>query len=199
MDEDETHAVTRVLDDIESAGDAQTISVGDIVTRMGGRSFAPLLLVPALLLVSPISAIPGTPTLSALIIGLVAGQMLAGRETIWLPRFIKARALPRRRMERAVEFLRKPVGWVEPMMRPRLTWLAERPGSYLALAICLAVTLVMPAMEFVPALASIAALAISLIAAGLLARDGALVLAGYLIVGIGALVARLFILGAQEL
>lgn len=193
------HPVSEVLDRLEAAGAGETVSVGDIVERMGARSFAPLLLVPALIMVSPISSIPGTPTLSATIIALIAAQMLIGRRTLWLPRFLRERRLSRARMERAIAFLRRPVGWIEPRMRPRLVFLADGRGVHVALLVCLGITLVMPMMEFLPLLASIAAVAISLIAAGLLARDGILVIAGYGLVIAGIVTAWTLIRGAQAL
>jgi hypothetical protein len=200
-DEDHAGAVTRVLDTLEaaSADGPATLTVGEIVERMGTRSFAPLLLVPALVMVSPVSTIPGTPTLSALLIGLVAVQALLGRRQLWLPGILRRRRIPAARLERAVAFLRRPVGWVEPIMRPRLGILAVPPGSHVALLVCLAITIVMPIMEFLPIVASVAATAIALIAAGLLARDGVLVAAGYGVASIGFLIARSLAAGAQQL
>lgn len=188
-----SRAISEVLDDLETAGDDERVTVGCIVEAMGERSFAPLLLVPALLMVSPISTIPGTPTISGIIIALIAAQMLAGRETLWLPRFLRDRGVSTGRMARAVGFLRKPVSRVEAVIKPRLTWLTRAPSRHVVLLTCLAITLVMPLMEFVPALASIAALAISLFAVGLLTRDGLFVCGGFAVVLAGALVARNFL------
>lgn len=217
--EDQTQAVSRVLDTLEAASTDATpageavaagsasartevtaaVTVGEIVERLGSRSFAPLLLVPALVMVSPVSTIPGTPTLSALLIGLIAAQALIGRRTLWLPGVLRRRAIPAVRVERAVAFLRRPVGWVESLMRRRLAILAVPPGSHLALLVCLGITLTMPIMEFLPILASVAATAIALIAAGLLGRDGLLVALGYGVAAIGVLIARTLLAGAQQL
>jgi hypothetical protein len=198
------HPVSDILDKLECAGGGSgggdgTVTVGEIVERMGPRSFLPLLLIPALLMVSPLSSIPGTPTLSALIIGLIAAQMLLGRQRLWLPAFVRRRSFKRARLERAIGFLRRPVGWIEPMMRPRLAVLAEGPGAYIALLVCLLVTAIMPVMEFLPILASVAAVAITLIATGLLARDGVLVLSGYGVVLLAIVIARTLVVGVQEL
>ncbi len=185
--------ISKVLDDLDEAGDEDTVSVGQVVEGMGDRSLAPLLLVPALITVSPVSAIPGTPTLSALIIALVVVQMLIGRNGLWLPAFLKSRKVSSDRMHKAVNFLRKPISYVEPVLKERLTLFVDRPASFIALLTCLIITLIMPLMEFVPMMASIAAAAISLFAAGLLVRDGLLVLLGYLVVGGGIWIATLFI------
>lgn len=191
--DDGTEEISKVLDDLDEAGDDENVSLGQIVDQMGDRSFAPMLLVPAIIMVSPISSIPGTPTISALIIGLTVAQMLYGRDSLWLPDFLLKRKVSSDRMHKAVNFLRKPVGYVEPVMKERLTFLADRPGNYLALFTCLCITLTMPLMEFVPMLASVAALAISLFAAGILVRDGLVLMMGYVVVGIGIYVATIFI------
>ncbi|MFD1912092.1 exopolysaccharide biosynthesis protein [Halodurantibacterium flavum] len=192
--EDETGGeISKVLDNLDEAGDDETVSVGQVVEGMGDRSLAPLLLVPALIMVSPISSIPGTPTISALIIALIVVQMLIGKKGLWLPAFIRNRKVSSERMHKAVEFLRKPIGWIEPILKERLTFLTVRPGSWVALITCLLITFTMPLMEVVPMMASIAATAISFFAAGLLVRDGVLVLIGYCVVGIGVAVASYFL------
>jgi hypothetical protein len=196
------HPVSEILDSLERTGsgsDDERVTIGEIVEAMGARSFLPLLLIPALLMVSPLSSIPGTPTMSGAVIALIAVQMLLGRERVWLPRFVRRRGFARRRLETAVGFLRRPVGWVEPLMRPRLRFAAEGAGSYVALLVCLLVTAVMPVMEFLPIMASVAAVAITLIAIGLLVRDGLLVLGGYGVVVLAILIAASLVRGVQDL
>ena len=64
------------------------VSVDEIVETFGARSFGPLLLLCGLLGMTPVSAIPTAPTVLAVIVILIAGQMVFGREAIWIPRFI---------------------------------------------------------------------------------------------------------------
>jgi hypothetical protein len=71
--------------------------------------------------------------------------------------------------------LRRPVHFAESFLRERLTFLFHRPWLWLPLALILMLTLVMPFMEIVPTSGSIASAVIALFAAGLLTRDGALV------------------------
>lgn len=184
--------VNAVLDRLLASIAGERVSVAEIVAGLGERSFAPLLLLPALILVSPISSIPGMPTMGALIIGLVTVQMLLGRSSLWLPGALARRSIPAKRMQLAVKWLRRPAGWVDRNIRPRLVHLARRPLSYIALLVCLCVTLTMPLMEFVPALATVAASAITLFAIGLMTLDGAYIIAGYAFVGMGVALAGMF-------
>jgi len=184
LDQEETPTLTGVLDKLGSAGDDERVTVGQILDEVGDRSLAPILLVPAMITASPISGIPGVPTLTGIIVGLIVVQMLMGRDTLWVPQGIARRGVSKSKMDKAVAFLRKPVGWLDTLMKPRLCWLATRPWSYLAMLICLAIAVTTPVMEFLPFAISIAAVAIGFFAAGLLMRDGLMILVGYAVVGL---------------
>ncbi|MGB8623852.1 MAG: exopolysaccharide biosynthesis protein [Paracoccaceae bacterium] len=188
-----TGPVTSVLEALTHTTADDRVSVRQIARKMGERSFAPLLLVPAMLLVSPISSIPGAPTTGGLIIALITVQMLMGRRHIWLPGFLANRTIGTARLNRAVRYLRGPAAWVDQHVHHRLSYLATRPLSYIALLTCLLVTVIMPLMEVVPMLATVAASAVTLFAIGLLTYDGAFIVAGYVFVGAGVALAGMFI------
>lgn len=176
----------RLLNQLErETGDGQ-VSVRDVLALLGARAFTPMLLVPCLALVSPVSAVPGVPSFLSLLVGLVAVQMLFGQTRIWLPRFLLDRSIDATRLRRAVRFLRRPVTLIDPWINERLTWLASRPASVPALLIFCTVSFLMPLIEFVPFLTSTLASAMTLFAIGLFARDGLFMLVGYLLVAAGA-------------
>ncbi len=182
-------SLTEVLDTLADAGGEDEVTIGQILDAFGDRSLAPVLLVPALITASPISGIPGVPTVTGIIVALIVVQMLMGKDTLWVPDKISKRGVARSKMDKAVDFLRKPVGWVDKLLKPRLTWLAERPWNYAALLTSLAIAVVAPAMELLPFAISIAAAAIGFFAAGILVRDGLVILIGYFVVALSALVA----------
>ncbi|SPF79714.1 exopolysaccharide biosynthesis protein [Pseudoprimorskyibacter insulae] len=169
-----------LLDAMEpEVGDA-AVSVRDILERIGDRSFSPAILIPALLLVSPLSGIPGTPTLGAFIIILIALQGAAGRKHLWLPRFLMRRSVSSVRMLRAVDFLERPAKWVDGYTEGRrLIFLTVGPLRILALLMIAVVAATWPFLELLPMVTSIGAGCVSLIAFGLMTRDGVFVLAGY--------------------
>lgn len=172
-------AMRAILDGLEGLPREGHVRLGEIVERLGVRGFAPVLLLVALLMVSPLSGIPGSPTVTALLIALIVGQMLVGRRALWLPQPLMRLRVPARRLRQALAFLRGPVQRVDPLLRPRLLMLTSRPGALAILLTCLALTLVMPVMELLPFAISFAALAVALLSVGLMTRDGAMVLAGY--------------------
>jgi len=183
-DQMNTPTLLEVLDKLDAAGDDERVTIGQILDEIGDRSLAAILLVPALITASPISGIPGVPTLTGIAVGLIVVQMLMGRNTLWVPRAFARQGVSRSKMDKAVQFLRRPVGWLDAMMKPRLCWLAVRPCNYLALLLILAIAVTTPVMEFLPFAISIAAIAIGFFAAGMLLRDGLMILVGYAVVGL---------------
>ena len=81
---DTAKSLTELLDTVSTAAEGDTVTVGDVVDTMGERSFAAVLLIPALIMVSPLSGIPGSPTVAGSLYALICVQMLLGRNSLWL-------------------------------------------------------------------------------------------------------------------
>ncbi len=173
-----------VLDQLERSIEGDSVSVEQILEALGDRSFASLLLIFPLIAVSPASAIPGVTAMVALIVFMLVGQMMLGRKHVWLPSFIRLRRISGTALHKGTGWLRKPVAFVERGLKARLTFLLHRPWLYLPLGLILLLTLFMPFMEFVPTSGSIASAIIALFAAGLLTRDGAVVLLSLLLLSV---------------
>lgn len=179
-------SLTDILDALQNAERGEKISVRSILEEIGVRSFAPVILVPALILVSPLSGIFGLPTLGAIFIFLITVQKLAGRSHVWMPEFLKKREIPTKRLDKAIGWLRKPCAWIDDRTEKRLTALVSRPANIVTLLTIIAITIIIPFLEVLPMVTSIFATAISLFAVGLLARDGLFTLLGYIQVGLSA-------------
>ncbi|PJE28027.1 Uncharacterized conserved protein [Pseudooceanicola antarcticus] len=168
-----------ILDKLEGAAHDGKVSIGDVVDEVGTRAFAPIILVPALILISPLSGIFGLPTLGAALIFLITIQKLLGRNHVWLPQVLQRREVSEGKLQKAISWLRKPCGWVDRRTHTRLTVLVSRPANVVTLLVILGICLVIPALEILPMVTSIFAVAISLFAIGLLTRDGLFTLLGY--------------------
>jgi hypothetical protein len=175
-------SVGDVLERVEEAGGAEErVTVGDIVHRIGEGAFPPLILVPALIIVTPASAIVGLSTFFGVMIALVAVQMVLGRDRLWLPSFILDRTVPHRRLERFIAYADHPGRILDRLTRRRLTMLVDPPLARLWALVCMLLALVIPALELVPMSATIIAATISLFALAMLARDGLLIVIGLLV------------------
>jgi hypothetical protein len=185
MDEDcEPESIEDVLDCVEDAAEAdERVAVSDIVDRIGDDAFAPLMLLPALVMVSPATAIFGVATFCGLIIVLIAFQMAVGREKLWLPHFILNRTVSSKRLDTATGWLAKPARVVDGLTRKRLAVLVEPPVDRLWAGLCMMLALAVPMFELVPMSASIIAGAIALFGLAMLAKDGLLAILGVAVLG----------------
>ena len=157
------------------------VSVDEIVETFGARSFGPLLLLCGLLGMTPVSAIPTAPTVLAVLVMLIAGQMVFGRTSIWIPRFIGKLSVKAERLTKAVKVSRKPAHVVDRVVCPRLHALTTPLADRLVAAVCVLVAVCVPPLELVPFAAFVPALAIFTFGVGLVARDGLVVLIALLL------------------
>jgi len=185
-------SLTGVLDALDAAATGPSVSVADLLTHIGDRSFTPVILAVAVLLVSPISGIPGVPTLSALVIVLIGAQALLRRRHLWLPGALMRRQIGSDRFRRAIAWLRRPSAWIDRHSHARLRILTTGPARLVAFSLCVLVPMMWPALELLPMVTSLGAAAVALVAFGLLTHDGLYVLLGYAMCGaMGTAVAAL--------
>jgi hypothetical protein len=165
----------------------EQVSVHDIRQALGERSFGPFLALPALIEITPIGGIPGLPTLIALGIALVAAQILFGRDHLWLPDVLERRTLAGDRVKKGMEWLKRPVVWIDRVLRPRLDWLTGKAGLRLVALLCILLCATVPPLELLPFASSIPMGAIALMGLGLMVRDGLVILVAALgaLLGLG--------------
>ena len=175
---------------LEEAGEPdEPISIEGMLEATGQRSFGALLLIPGLLLFSPLSGIPGLPTFFAIMVGLIAIQLLIGRTHFWLPKWLLNRCASRSNYDRAIAFLKRPARLIDRLIRHRLTVLTEGIAVYINALLCLLIAVTMPPLELIPFGNSVAGAALSFLGLGMMARDGALVIAALLPLGLLAYLA----------
>lgn len=181
-EEGDDHPLESVIDSIVELGKKQeNVSVSDIQTEVGQRSFGPFLFVPAIFEISPLGGIPGVPTLISLIVIITAAQMLIGRRHFWLPGFISRRSIKGKRIEPALKKIRPVVQLVDKALRPRLQRITKKPWNRAVAGLCILCALVVPPLEVIPFASTGPFAAIALIGLGLMGRDGVFVLLGILV------------------
>ncbi|WP_238366009.1 exopolysaccharide biosynthesis protein [Mesobacterium pallidum] len=173
-----------LLERVRSASEGERTGLREIIQHVGERSFAPALLVPALLLVSPLSGIPGTPTIGAAIILMISLQWLAGRDHLWLPDVLMRREIASKHMQKALDWLDRPARFVDRHSGKRLRALVHGPSRYLSILVICLIVITWPFLELLPMVTSTGAFAVSLLTIGLMLRDGVYVVAGYAFIGV---------------
>jgi len=185
--ENMSHSITETLDRTRDAARGEKTSVGAIVEALGHVSYGAVILVPALLVITPLSGIPGLSSVVGIIIALVSAQMLAGRRHLWLPRWILRRRIDSGSLRKALGYLEKPASFIDRHTRPRLSFLVRPPTRSVLQATCMICGLAMPFLELVPFSSSILGAAISFFAIALVVRDGMFAAIGLLFLAGAAL------------
>lgn len=148
------------------------LSLGEVLDRMDERAFGILILILAVPCLVP--ALYGVPQIVGVPIILLAAQMMIGRQEPWLPASWLRRRISLEWLNRMAAFADKSMRWTERVSRPRLVFLATGVGERLAAAfmILATLTIVLPMTNSVPSLA------LTLLAVGVIQRDGIFVAAG---------------------
>jgi hypothetical protein len=168
--------LSHILTEIAGDTSRDAIAINDLISYLGGRGRAGLILLFALPNVLP--APPGMSGVLGLPLLYLSVQMMLGRMP-WLPKFIGERAVPRDRFASLVGSIAPWLGRAERLLRPRWSWavnhIAERVLGAFCLILAAVLALPIPLGNMLPAFA------ICLIALGILERDGLWSLAGTVI------------------
>lgn len=156
---------------LKSVGDQDGTDVRMIVDKLDERAFGLLILLFAIPCLVP--GLPGAQ-LIAIPIFLLGLQMAWGKTEVWLPTSALDAKIKRSWIDSIADFVDKRLRWTERLSKPRLTglasgWSERLIGLIVALA---AITIMLPITNTIPSLA------ITVLAVGLLQRDGLFTLAG---------------------
>lgn len=175
---DDPASLKELLDRLRSGTEGQVhVSVGDVLSTVGERSFGPVVLIAGLITLAPlIGDIPGVPTLLGLMVLLTLGQLLFQRHSIWIPSKLAQRNVERKTLVKGLDWIEKPTRLLDRWTKPRLIWLVRGPGQYVMAIICMTVAVAMPLMEVIPFSANGAGLALMAFGLSIVSRDGLLAL-----------------------
>ncbi len=175
--------LSEVLREISDDPSRERVSIGDLLVALGDRALGALLFTFAFPNILPTP--PGTSAVLGAPLIFLAAQLTLGRKP-WLPAIITRRSMSREDFHALVLRIGPWLERAERLLRPRASALALPPMEYVVGFVCLllAVVLVLP----IPLGNMLPALAISLMALGVLERDGLWVLAGFIVAAISTVV-----------
>lgn len=173
--------ISDVVEKLEDATASPDTTLGDVLDEFGSAAYSSALLAVAVLLVSPLSGVPGFSAACGLTIFLIASQGAVARRSIWIPARLARLCLTSERAQSIVARIHTAAEWIDERSKARLAVLVSPPASRLLYAICAIAGLCLPFMELIPMTSSMLGLSVSLIAAGLLTRDGVISVVGLLL------------------
>lgn len=135
--------------------------------------------------------LPGLSTIFGFVIGIAAIQVIIGQDpwvpVSWRERKISADVLGKM-FDSAQRFLQK----TERLIKPRLKFFAHHPGFVRFNALVILITAILLSLPMPPGFNAPPALAIIILAVGSIEKDGFVVIFGYMMAAINALLFGLF-------
>lgn len=168
--------LSTILRTLAEDADRQRISVSDLLDALGDRALAALLFVFAFPNVLPVP--PGTSAVLGAPLVVLAAQLAFGLRP-WLPAVIARRSMSRTDFGALVRRIGPWLARAERLLRPRAVALVVPPMEYAVGAVCLLLGLILALP--IPLGNVLPALAIGVMALGVLERDGLWVSCGLLI------------------
>ncbi|MEL7690075.1 exopolysaccharide biosynthesis protein [Citromicrobium bathyomarinum] len=173
--------VCGIIDRLTELGDKQDkVSIGDIVESFGSRSYGPMLLVPALIGISPVGGIPGVPSFLALTLLLIAVQMVFGKDHLWLPGILKDRSVDGEKLANAAEDMEGVGKFMDKIFHGRLEVFTGPTAGRIAAGVIALMCLAVPPLELLPFAVVLPMGVIAAFGIALTVRDGLLMLIGFL-------------------
>ena len=173
-----------LLRSLEDRTSGEKVSVEAMLNAVGRRSYGPILLLLGFIALSPLTVIPGANWLVALIILLMAGQILFGKKYPWLPSRVLNFEFPRSALIQGIEIAEPYVSQIDRFLKPRLAILTEPPFVQLVALVCIGAALITFPLGLIPFGPLLPSLTVLLFGLALTARDGVvLILAGAALMG----------------
>lgn len=176
----EQHALGDILDRLVERTSGQ-VTLDELLEAVGSRGFGPMVAAIGFIAVAPSGAIPGVPTVCAVLILLVCAQIFLPRNHPWLPAPMRRISFPHDRLRKAVEKAGPVVRRVDSWFGRRLTALSGKAMEPLVAGVCALMALTMPPLEVVPFAGAAPASAVVVLGVALTARDGVMTLLGLIL------------------
>lgn len=180
------HVQTPVSDIVETINDTVTdsgtpVHADALLHAFGRAALVPALIVPALLVVSPLSGIPLFSSLCGIAMVVIALQGAWGCERPWLPKILRNRTLPAEGTHKATRVMHKIARTLDAFTRQRLQILVVGPFKRLLFVICALAAACIPFLELVPMTSTLIGAGVLLVGIGILARDGIFAIVGLMV------------------
>jgi hypothetical protein len=175
---------SELLAAIASAEGEERIYFGDLTAAMRNRAFGILFLLFGIPICLPI---PGLATICGFIIALIAAQMILGRDNLWLPQMLAKRSFARKDLQRVLGKAEPWIQWMERFAKPRMALFADaRSRRIVGLVGFILGLALLPAIPVIGAIPL--GIPVCILGLGLVERDGAFILAGYVATSVGLLI-----------
>ncbi len=173
-------------------GDDKT-TLGEVIDAFGNRGHGPLLILPSMLVLTPLGGIPLLPTLMGLVVVLLAAQMLIGKEGVSLPNFLRKRGVSGDKLVGVCEKIHPVAERLDSWFHGRLRQLVAPIFIRVAAACCILLAVVVPPLEVLPFASAAPMAAILFFGLAITVQDGVLMVVAFVGTALALLTAAMLV------
>ncbi len=173
--------VSDVLETLSEASGEDRVSVGDVMDEFGRRAYGPIIFLIGAVSLSPVGAIPGASILFGVMVVLLMGQYLLKDNGPWLPGWVERASVSADKADKVVEKVKPYAEKLERYLKPRAEWVLDAPWTYLIAIVCIIHAATMFPLALVPWGVMPPSAALAVFGLGIMSRDGAFIIAGFVI------------------
>lgn len=177
----EDNPLKSILDTATNAVDGVEVDLKALVQAFGDRAFGPVMILCSLFLMTPLGAIPGLPAAFALIIIVFALQLLFRRKHPWMPEILRKVKISQSKLDKTRKVVMPILNKIDTFIKPRLSWVTSGPMQALTALLAIVLALTMAPLGIVPFGVVAPAFIIGLLGLGITARDGVLIIIGFVL------------------
>lgn len=152
------------------------ITLNEIVETLGSRSYGFLFIIMALLTLLPTWLIPGVPILVTIITCLIAGQMFRGEDAASVPAIVGGVSFSRKLIKKLLDAYEPHREKIEQYVHPRMPELFTPEVSRIVAGVAMFYAISLLPLMFVSWAVMIPSAALIVMGAGIMVRDGWLLL-----------------------
>jgi hypothetical protein len=181
-----------ILEKAREAAAGDQIDLKNLVQAFGDRAFGPVMILCSLFLMTPIGMIPGLPAALGLVVIIFALQLLFRREYPWMPEILRKIEISDSALEKTQKKVSPILRKIDSFIHPRLPWVTSGPMQVLTALLAIILSLTMVPLGVVPLGVVAPAFIIGLLGLGITARDGVLIITGFVLsIGVAYVVVSL--------
>jgi len=170
-----------ILDTAREAVGGTETDLKTIVEAFGDRAFGPVMILCSLFLMTPIGALPGLPAAFGLIIIVFAVQLLFRRSYPWMPEVLRRIKISDSKLEKTRKVVTPVLSKIDSVIHPRLPWMTSGPAQVMTALLAIILAMTMVPLGVVPFGVVAPAFIIGLLGLGITARDGILIIIGFVL------------------
>lgn len=178
-----TDSLEALIEETKDKLDGDKVTIGNLLDSFQSRGFGPLLLIPALISVSPLGTIPGMSAITGTLILVIAVQMLFRSGHPWTPKSLQKVSFSRERFNKSVDEMSSWIKWIDRLISKRWAFMVTGPMHYVIAVAMVLLSLTYYPLAVVPFGVMLPGTAMVFFALGLTSRDGYLITIGLIATG----------------